>query len=87
MATHMLGHGSTAVHGTLTWARATRVEVTEVPMLAPMMSAIACLTVNKSAATIVMMIDVDVEEDCTRTVTRTLHGATRGETTLMAECV
>ena len=54
-----------------TCANATIVDVTEVPMLAPMISAIACLTVKSSAATIVMMIEVDVDDDCTSTVTRT----------------
>ena len=45
------------------WPSATMVEVTEVPMLAPMMSEMAWRTENRSAATIVMMIDVDVDDD------------------------
>merc|ERR1719238_1135894 len=52
-------------------ASATIVEVTDVPMLAPMMSEMACLTVKRSAATMVMTIEVEVEDDWTRTVTRT----------------
>ena len=40
------------------WPRATIVEVTEVPMLAPMMRGIACFTVKRSAATIVITIEV-----------------------------
>jgi len=47
------------------------VEVTEVPMLAPMMRLIACFTVSSSAATIVMKMEVEVEDDCTSTVTST----------------
>ena len=45
------------------WNIATMVDVTEVPMLAPMTREMACLTVSSSAATIVMMMDVDVDED------------------------
>ena len=47
------------------------VEVTEVPMLAPITSGMACVTVSRSAATIVMKMEVDVDEDCTSTVTST----------------
>lgn len=39
------------------------VEVTEVPMFAPMTSEIACFTVSRSAATMVMIMDVDVDDD------------------------
>ena len=44
-------------------AIATMVEVTEVPMFAPMTSEIACFTVSRSAATMVMIMDVDVDDD------------------------
>jgi len=40
-------------------------------MFAPMMRRIACLTVRRSDATIVMKMEVEVEEDCTSTVTST----------------
>ena len=52
-------------------ASATMVDVTEVPMFAPMMRAIAWRAVRRSAATMVITIDVDVLDDCTSTVTST----------------
>ena len=48
-------------------ARAKIVDVTDVPMLAPITSEIACLTVKRSAATMVITIDVEVEDDWTST--------------------
>ena len=50
--------------------RLTIVLVTDVPMFAPIIMGIALLSLMRSPAVIVIMIDVLVEEDCTRTVTR-----------------
>ena len=52
-------------------ASATIVEVTDVPMLAPMIREMAWRTVRRSAATMVMTMEVEVEDDWTRTVTST----------------
>mmetsp|Transcript_16940 Transcript_16940/g.53398 ORF Transcript_16940/g.53398 Transcript_16940/m.53398 type:complete len:208 (-) Transcript_16940:15-638(-) len=51
-------------------ARLTMVFVTDVPMLAPMIMGIALSTFIRPAAVMVMMIDVLVDEDWTRTVAR-----------------
>jgi len=47
------------------------VDVTDVPMLAPMIRGMAWFTSSNSAATIVITIEVEVDEDCTSTVTST----------------
>merc|ERR1711892_839450 len=52
------------------WVKATMILVTLVPMLAPMIMGMAVLT-GAPAETSPTMIEVDVEEDWTRTVTRT----------------
>ena len=39
------------------------VEVTEVPMFAPMMIGMACLTVKSPAPTMVMQMEVEVDDD------------------------
>ena len=49
---------------------ATSVEVTDVPMLAPIIIKIACWTVRSPAPTILTIILVDVDELCTITVIR-----------------
>ena len=60
-------------------ARATMVDVTDVPMLAPMTREMACLTVKRSAATMVMTIEVEVEDDWTSTVTSTPTSTAEGK--------
>ena len=54
----------------LKWPMATMVFVTEVPMLAPITMNTALLTLSSLAPTREMMIEVVVDELCTKTVAR-----------------